>query len=213
MIRFEEVSSGKIFDRLNFRIGAGALCKVITRSNHDKQVLFDMLLSLRKLDGGRIFLAGQDIYALSGGELLKIFRRVGMCLGGSPLISNLRVWENIVLPACYHRNALPSGLEGRVVEFYLSMGYEERQLGAYLGRSPFGLSNQEKKLISIIRAMLTDPELIIYDSPFEEMEAGMAERLEKVMTGFHQAGNGRASVFISSREESPGLVSAGTVFI
>ncbi len=210
MVRFEDVSNGS-FERVSFRIGPGMLCKIIARSEPDKNALLETMLSLGRLDGGRVLLMGRDIYALGTKELLPVFGRMGVVLKEGRVISNLRVWENITLPACYHNGAGPSELEAKVEGFYLAMGFQKGRIGSYLGKSPELLPARERRLMGVIRAMLAEPDLIIYDSPFEDMDAETAGRLDEVITRFHRAGKGRATVFAGSHEEALGPARADMV--
>ncbi|BCK87734.1 hypothetical protein MIZ01_1526 [Sideroxyarcus emersonii] len=84
------------------------------------------------------------------------------------LISNLRVWENIVLPVQYHGIELAGKLEDNVARLLNQCGLpDEAAVTELLLKLPDQLSLYEKRLVGFVRAMLMSPELIIYDSMLE----------------------------------------------
>jgi ABC-type transporter Mla maintaining outer membrane lipid asymmetry ATPase subunit MlaF len=95
------------------------------------------------------------------------------------LISNLRVWENIILPVQYHGIQLPGKLEDNVMTLLDQCGLsDETVVSALMLKLPDQLSLYEKRLVGFVRAMLIGPELIIYDG----LNEGLS-RKELVMVG------------------------------
>jgi phospholipid/cholesterol/gamma-HCH transport system ATP-binding protein len=100
------------------------------------------------------------------------------------LISNLRVWENIILPVQYHGIELAGGLEDNVARLLRQCGLEtEAAVSELLLKLPDQLSLYEKRLAGFVRAMLMSPELLIYDSTNEGLsrkELARAVKFDKV---------------------------------
>jgi ABC-type transporter Mla maintaining outer membrane lipid asymmetry ATPase subunit MlaF len=71
-----------------------------------------------------------------------------------------------------------------------------------MGKLPGPLPTHEKRLIGLIRAMLIEPELMIYASLFEGLSPDMSDRLMQVTTNFHAEKQGRTSVYITFDEQS-----------
>ncbi len=203
MIRFEKVTAGRFeFENVTFRIPPGALCKIILHSSHYRRVFLNTMLLLQKPASGTVFLFGKDGYSISGEEYLKIFQRVGVARDDGGLISNLNIWENITLPALYYRKKRPEDLEDAATAILSGIGMAGPEMTEYMCRKPGQLSAHEKGLAGLVRAMLMEPELIIYDGLFEEMVPEMAEALETLATRFHSERPGRTSVFISANDHS-----------
>lgn len=81
------------------------------------------------------------------------------------LISNLRVWENVILPVQYHGIEVAGKLEDNVAQLLAHCGVgDEDAATELLSRLPDQLSLFEKRLVGFLRAMLMAPELIIFDS-------------------------------------------------
>jgi len=201
MIQLENVTTDS-FDYASFEVMSGSRCKIITNSTREKEVLLDTLLGLRKPTGGRVFLLGKNIYSISDMEYFKIFTRVGMVWPDGRLISNLKVWENMILPACYHHRQSAEDIEEKVMALFSALKINDGNLAEFMSKAPVHLKPHEKRLTGLVRAMLTEPDLMLYDSLFEEISAGEAVVLKTLTQDFHLRKRGRVSVFISRNEQS-----------
>jgi phospholipid/cholesterol/gamma-HCH transport system ATP-binding protein len=200
MIRLENIIT-EHFHSLSLDIKKGSECKVITRSEYENRKLVDIILGLEKPASGRVFLFDKDIYAISE-KSYRLFSMVGAVLKDGGLISNLKVWENIVLPAWYHTGKKPEDMEEKAFQKFKEAGIDTPYLKELMGKLPGPLPVHEKRLIGLIRAMLMEPELMIYDSLFEGLSPDMLNRLMKMTTNFHTEKPGRTSVYITFDEQS-----------
>ena len=117
------------------------------------------------------------------------------------LISNLRVWENIVLPVQYHGIELAGNLEDNVARLLGQCGVEdEKSVSELLFKLPDQLSLYEKRLAGFVRAMLMSPELIIYDSMNEGLSRKELARVVKFDKVFRLYFPFRTSVLVSFEE-------------
>ncbi|MBA4349538.1 MAG: hypothetical protein C0415_06080 [Thermodesulfovibrio sp.] len=201
MIKFEDVTTEN-FSSLSFEIKEGSVCKIITNSDNEKNRLLDTILGFHKPVSGRVLIFDNEIYSIPEKESIKIFKRIGVVLKEGSIISNLKVWENITLPVWYHTEIKPAEMEKKVISLFEEIGRDISYISGYMGKLPGPLPVHEKMLISLIRAMLMEPELMIYDSLFEGLNPEMMERLVKLTTDFHSEKKGRISVHISSDEQS-----------
>lgn len=83
------------------------------------------------------------------------------------LIGNLKVWENLVLPSAYHRNAKSSELEPHATRLFAEFGITGAAFEALCTTLPDHLGRFERRLCAFVRALLTEPRIIVYDSLFE----------------------------------------------
>jgi predicted ABC-type transport system involved in lysophospholipase L1 biosynthesis ATPase subunit len=117
------------------------------------------------------------------------------------LISNLRVWENIVLPVQYHGIEVAGKLDDNVAQLLLQCGLEdEAAVSDLLLKLPDQLSLYEKRLVGFVRAMLLSPELIIYDSMIEGLSRKELARVVKFDKIFRLYFPFRTSVLVSFEE-------------
>ncbi len=201
MIRLENIDT-ECFHALSFEIKRGSECKIITRSEYENRKLLNVILGLERPASGRVFLLDKETYALSEKDSCRLLSRIGVVLKDGGLISNLKVWENIMLPVSYHTGKKPEDLETKVKQRFNEAGIDVPYLKELIGRLPGPLPVHEKRLIGLIRAMLMEPELIIYDSLFEGLSPDMSDRLMQMTMNFHAEKQGRTSVYITFDEQS-----------
>lgn len=203
MIRFENINADHFYS-LSLEIKKGLKCKIITRSDYENKKLLDIILGFERPKSGRVFLFGKDIYEVSEKEFGRLFSRVGAVLKDGGLISNLKVWENIALPAWYHTGKKPEDedMEERAIQKFKEAGIEVSYLKELMGKLPGPLPLHEKRIIGLVRAMLMEPELMIYDSICEGLSPEMSDRLIKMTMDFHSEKSGRTSVYVTFNEQS-----------
>jgi phospholipid/cholesterol/gamma-HCH transport system ATP-binding protein len=195
MIRFENVSVGAVRN-LSFTLEAGGAVKILFDSAEQKHPLCAALTGLRRPESGVVVLFGQDIYRLREKDRLAFFQRVGVVPEYGGLISNLKAWENLVLPAWYHRGRAAPDLEREVVTLFGRLGIDEAGLRARMGRLPDQLTLQDRRAVALVRAMLLEPEVLIYDFVFAGLERDAAERMMRLAREFHGARPGRISLYL-----------------
>ncbi len=201
MIQFENVTT-ESFDYASFEVRSGCRCKIIANSRHEKQVLLDTIVGLRKPLAGRVFLLGKSIYSIPEQELFKVLSRVGMVWQDGRLLSSLTVWENVILPSYYQQGKRPDDLEDKVIALCRALKIGGENLSGFMGKMPGHLTPHEKRMAGLVRAMLTEPELIIYDAPFKDLPSEETEGLGRLTQDFHLRKVGRISVYISVDEKS-----------
>ena len=117
------------------------------------------------------------------------------------LISNLRVWENIILPVQYHGIEVVGKLEDNVVRLLGQCGLEdENAVSDLLLKLPDQLSLYEKRLVGFVRAMLMNPELVIYDAINEGLSRKELTNVVKFDKVFRLYFPFRTSVLVSFEE-------------
>ena len=200
MVRFEDISTEAI-DNTSLHIQSGLVYKIISKSDHSKRVLLDTILGIRKPLKGRAFLFAKDIWETPNREVLSLLKHVGVVWNYGGLISNLKVWENLAMPVCYHSGTVPENLEIEILEIYKHLGRDVIS-SEYMAKLPGPLPINEKKLITLVREMLMQPRLIIYDALFEGFDPEMIECLSSLTMEYHSKNLDRATVYISSDQES-----------
>jgi ABC-type transporter Mla maintaining outer membrane lipid asymmetry ATPase subunit MlaF len=201
VIEFRRVTAGGFRDA-SFSVGAGVACKLLTESDLDRDLLLHLLIGSAPAERGEVALFGEALGGASEERALSLFSRMGIVWSGGGFVSNLKVWENLLLPVMYHRGGEPAVYEGQVVELLRRLGVDETLVPDYLGSLPGALPVQAQRLLGCVRAALMDPEVVIYESPFEGLPRDVRARLESFAVWFHTQRPGRTSVYLSSDEQS-----------
>jgi phospholipid/cholesterol/gamma-HCH transport system ATP-binding protein len=210
MIRFDRVTN-EDFLSLSFEIGPGMACKIITPSDQSKKTLLDTLLTLQKPQAGTVTLLTHDLYSLPEEEAIRLFTRIGVVWKYGGGLSHLKAWENITLPIWYHKRIRPEEVEDRVIDILTRSGKNVAELASFMSRNTGSLPIQEKRLIALVRALLMEPDLMIYDSLFDGLDEETAGAWAQVTTRFQTEKPERTSVYIDSKEKSLDLVGADLV--
>lgn len=117
------------------------------------------------------------------------------------LIGNLSIWENLFLPIGYHSLQIVGGPREKAVELLVKCGIENgEKMDNLLRRLPDELSLFEKRLSGFVRAMLMEPELMIYDTIFEGLTREDARNAAEFNRLFHLYFPFRTSILLSFDE-------------
>ena len=134
-------------------------------SGTGKTTLLRMITGQLKAQAGTVSVAGQDVASLSRRELFALRRRMGMLFQNSALLTDLNVYENVAFPI-RENTRLPEALIRPVVLTKLnSVG-----LRGAAALNPAELSGGMARRVAMARAMVLDPELLLYDEPFAGLD-------------------------------------------
>jgi phospholipid/cholesterol/gamma-HCH transport system ATP-binding protein len=154
---------------------------------------------------------GSDLYALGEPQRLRAFQRIGVMSHDGGLISNLRAWENVLLPVWYHRGADTVQLEQPVTALLNELGLDARAMRELMKQLPERLSATERATVAAARALLMEPEIMIYHAPFTGIEREAAARLLRVLMQYQRARPERAAIFLLPDEPFSQRVPADTL--
>lgn len=155
---------------VDFELERGESLVVLGRSGCGKSVTLRLLNGLDAPDSGHIFFDGDELTGLPEAELYPYRRRMAMLFQSGALFDSLDVGENIALPL-RERNKLRRKLRGhaRLSEDQIAAAVREQldrvRLGDVERSMPSDLSGGMRKRVALARALVTSPELMLYDEP------------------------------------------------
>lgn len=196
LIRAENIPLAEISTSTSFTVSGGEMVVILTPKDEINASLARILIGLEKPLSGKVFLFGTDIAALSGRELHELRRRIGIAFGSGGLVSNLKAWENLTLPLYYHQHLSHNEIEMRGAATLGRLGFTGK-----LTALPGHMTASQKKTIGVARAMLVDPDVILYESPVFGLDQEEKGAFFRVAREFHREKPGRASLFITSSHE------------
>ncbi len=166
---------------VNLSIERGKVTVIIGRSGCGKSVLLKLILGLIKPDGGEIFVEGQEVTCMNQEEIYKMRRKFGMLFQNAALFDSMTVEENMALPLVEH-SSLPYDVIKKRVHEKLSMvglpGIEHLK--------PAELSGGMKKRVGLARALMMEPEIVLYDEPTTGLDPIMSDVIDNVVVGFNK---------------------------
>lgn len=161
---------------LNLRIMTGKTTVIAGESGSGKSVLLKLMNGLLVPDAGEVFLFGHSLSKLSARELNTFRKRCSMVFQNYALIDSLTVFDNIAFPL--QQNTRMQALEiSRLVEDLLTL-LELPNTGHLL---PSSLSGGMKKRVALARAVICNPEVVLFDEPTTGLDPIMIEFVDSLI--------------------------------
>ena len=170
--RFED---NLVLDGVNLNICKGETLVVMGGSGCGKSVLLKNITGLIKPDSGEILFKDENITGFTREELFEMRMSFGMLFQGSALFDSMSVGENVALPLVKHTDLTDGEVEKIVLEKLDLVG-----LADVTDKYPAELSGGMKKRVALARAVVMDPEVVLYDEPttgLDPVMAGVINRL------------------------------------
>lgn len=158
-VRFDDIVA---VDDVSFQMGAGETRVVLGASGSGKTTLLKAAIGLIRVDSGRVILLGRDITGLDERRLFDIRSAVGVLFQEGGLFDSITVAENVAYPLVNRRvHTVPLDQVDAKVEDALRFVELEHTLDKYPGE----LSGGMRRRVGIARAVVSEPPLVLYDSP------------------------------------------------
>jgi phospholipid/cholesterol/gamma-HCH transport system ATP-binding protein len=193
---------------LSFAAERGSVCKLVLPSRDRKIEVLAMLAGLAPPARGRLWLLGAELYALDRTQRIGLFRRIGVVPEDGGLITNLKAWENILLPSLFHHGKSAADVEPRVVQLLQELYPGTGDLRAFMGKLPDRLTLLEKRLVALVRTFLLEPEIVIYDFLLAGVDRDSGVRLVEATERFHAERAGRVSLYLCTDNPAYGRIRA-----
>ena len=145
---------------ISFKLGVGETKALFGVAGAGKSTILKLVLGLLKPDAGRILALGEDITSMQERDLFDLRGKIGMVFQESALFDSLTVQENVAFRLMEEHGIYDESIDRRVRE---SLRFVE--LEHTLDLFPSELSGGMRRRVAIARAIITHPELLLYDSP------------------------------------------------
>ena len=155
------VNGRAIFEGLDVSITRGRVTAVMGPSGTGKTTLLHLITGQLRADAGSIEVAGQDMRTIRRNELYVLRRRMGMLFQNGALLTDLSVFENVAFPLREHTD-----LPDRLVRQLVLTKLQAVGLRGAAALMPAELSGGMSRRVALARAIVMDPEILIYDEPF-----------------------------------------------
>ena len=149
-----------VMQNLSLDVYEGAITCIIGLSGAGKSTILRLLNGLKKPDTGRVFVKGVEITNMSERELIDFRRSIGFSFQFAALFDSLTIFENVALPLREHTKMREPEIRQAVIESLESVGLVNVE-----NRFPSELSGGMVKRAGFARAVITNPQAVLYDEP------------------------------------------------
>ncbi len=173
------IGERQIFKGLNIDIQRGKITAIMGPSGTGKTTLLRLITRQAVPDRGRIIVDGVDIAKLNQQELYALRGRMGMLFQNGALLTDYNVFENVAFPLREHTKLPPRLIRHIVLTKLHAVG-----LRGAADMMPRELSGGMARRVALARAMVMDPDILIYDEPFvglDPISMGVIVRLVRKM--------------------------------
>ncbi len=163
VIHFEDVAIAfdhPVLEGISFQLRKGETKILMGVSGTGKTLILKLTLGLLKPDSGKIIVCGQEVTSMREEELFELRRSIGMVFQESALFDSLNVEENVAYRLIEETGEVTEEIHERVLE---ALRFVELEHTVFL--FPSELSGGMRRRVGIARAIITQPEVLLYDSP------------------------------------------------
>jgi phospholipid/cholesterol/gamma-HCH transport system ATP-binding protein len=163
VITFENVAIAfeqPVLQGISFQLQRGETKVLLGAAGTGKTLILKLVLGLIKPDAGRIIVLGEEVSSMREEDLFALRRNIGMVFQESALFDSLTVEENVAYRLIEETGRITDEIHARVLE---ALKFVELEHTANL--YPAELSGGMRRRVAIARAIITQPEILLYDSP------------------------------------------------
>lgn len=175
---------------VSFSVEAGEYVAIMGESGSGKTTLLNILAALDKPTGGKVYLKGNDLSKIREKEMAAFRRQnLGFVFQDFNLLDTLTLKDNIFLPLVL------SGKKYTEMESRIAPIAEQLGISKLLNKYPYEVSGGQKQRAAIVRALITQPQLILADEPSGALDSRSTDELLGLFNAIND--NGQTIVMVT----------------
>lgn len=202
LLKITNITVEGLCNNLSFSVDAGQAMLVRVRDDRDVLQFLHLLLGERLPESGSIQVQDFSWPGCTYDQLRQLRRMIAVVSAQHGLISNLKLWENIILPVLYHDSTVSETTEQLAASLLSELGYTGN-----IWALPGHLTSHERIIASYIRAVVSSARIIVYTDIIADLPAGVRARVQTAMTKLHTGPDAPAALIITPGNESYPFIS------
>jgi phospholipid/cholesterol/gamma-HCH transport system ATP-binding protein len=166
----------QVLDHVSLTVAPQERLVIIGQSGAGKTTILRLILGILKPNAGSIFFRRHEVSRMNDHQLEQVRMRMGMVYQDAALLSSLTVRENLALPLQELTNKTPQEID-RIVDEKLEMVEMTGEDKAM----PFELSGGMRKRVGLARALVMEPELILFDEPTQGLDPVIGALIDELI--------------------------------
>ncbi len=199
-IRMENVtftyaeSSKPTLEKLNLDFPVDQNILITGDVGQGTSTLLKLLAVVHQPQAGTVFINGLDTGQMSFEEFLPLRTKIGYTFDYGGLFANRSLLDNMTLPLLYHKTFSFEESRERALKIAAHFGFTNK-----VGEKPASVTGGLRKLVSVLRTLLMNPEMLVMDDPFMGVDQLNVARLIKILNDRRESGEIR-HLFLTSRD-------------
>ncbi|MCS7304129.1 MAG: ABC transporter ATP-binding protein [Thermoguttaceae bacterium] len=166
-----------VLRRIRLQVPRGQTLAIIGESGCGKTVLLKTLIALIRPSRGKVYFDGLDLHRLSEKELTRQRRRFGFVFQQAALFDSMNVYQNVAFPLRQHTEKSEEEIRQIVLARLAEVGLSPK----ILNKMPSELSGGMRKRVGLARALVLEPEVILYDEPTTGLDPIMSDVINELI--------------------------------
>jgi phospholipid/cholesterol/gamma-HCH transport system ATP-binding protein len=165
---------------INLEVETGKITTIIGGSGSGKTVLLKHLNALLLPDRGSVLVDDTDIMTVGESALNRIRQKYGVLFQGAALLDSMTIYENVAFPLREKTNLPETEIQKRVEERLAQVGLAEMGY-----KYPAEVSGGMKKRAGLARALVMEPEIVLFDEPTTGLDPLLGKAIHKLIRDIH----------------------------
>ena len=172
--------SQKVLNGVNLEFETGKITTIVGTSGCGKTVLLRHLNALLRPDQGEVLVDGVDIARVPQKELYEMRNKFGVLFQGAALLDSMTVFDNVAFPMREKTKRTETEIKEKVEDRLEQVG-----LGSMGDKFPAELSGGMKKRAGLARALIMDPQIVLFDEPTTGLDPVLATSIHQLIERTH----------------------------